>query len=681
MAVTEDGTLVPWGERQYGGAVPGDLGAVVSVAAGRSGRGYPYWLALLADGTVRGWGSSVFGAQEVPAGLHDVVAIAADGDLGAARRSDGQVVVWGNEEARNRAGTAIWADAQSVALAVGQIFVLRDADNDVAPKVIVQPMGRTLEQGDDLELRVVASGQGALSYQWRHNGVAIPGATEARYFRERCGPGQGGYYDVLVRNAAGRVGSAKVEVVVTLADPVRLSTVQQIHVSTRIFSGLVVDAELAGGARYFAQGLPPGLKLNPRTGEVTGRITGKPGSYVVTFHYTVGGYRSPRWTQELEVLPFPDAVAGAFEAILYKNGVIPAAKIEVRVAPGGAYTGRLVLVEDGKDYAFRGTVDISGAWLAVGENRIERGKGRPALLLGFNTIDHDEYPFVASLQAEDGSSWLVEYGVRLRTFVKGESFAHRGAFTALFEPPTDGSGALVSVGSGYATARADGRARYVFRGRLADNSVFTAKVVAGADDSLRILARPNGRAGALVGGVFARDADFAEDLIFHAAAFVWSKPPRPADKLYPMGLGPWWTEAKLARWRPPSRDVGLRERLGTEASAGSIPFGIAGSLLDEDSIQLLPEAVEMLESGRMSGAAESPGQGFAGRLDRSTGLVSGQLLVVLDGRSKRLPFRGVFLQPDGSDPARATVGGGFGLLPALDKSNGEVSSVGLRFGR
>ncbi|MDP1806652.1 MAG: hypothetical protein Q8K72_15855 [Acidimicrobiales bacterium] len=56
-------------------------------------------LALKADGTVVAWGDNTFGQTNVPAGLTDVVSIAAGGWHSVALKADGTVVAWGRNDA------------------------------------------------------------------------------------------------------------------------------------------------------------------------------------------------------------------------------------------------------------------------------------------------------------------------------------------------------------------------------------------------------------------------------------------------------------------------------------------------------------------------------------------------------------------------------------------------------
>ena len=47
------------------------------------------------------------------------------------------------------------------------------------PTIQVQPISRTVAQGEPVTLSVQAVGSGTLTYQWQKDGVSIPGATSA----------------------------------------------------------------------------------------------------------------------------------------------------------------------------------------------------------------------------------------------------------------------------------------------------------------------------------------------------------------------------------------------------------------------------------------------------------------------------------------------------------------------
>ncbi|MDR1816927.1 MAG: immunoglobulin domain-containing protein [Puniceicoccales bacterium] len=94
-----------------------------------------------------------------------------------------------------------------------------------APVITKQPIGGTVYEGGDIALEVTASSiasDGAavpVTYQWRRNGVAIPGANSPTYTLANARVTQGGNFDVLVSNAAGSTVSATAVVsVVTQAN-------------------------------------------------------------------------------------------------------------------------------------------------------------------------------------------------------------------------------------------------------------------------------------------------------------------------------------------------------------------------------------------------------------------------------------------------------------------------------
>jgi VCBS repeat-containing protein len=93
LALKSDGTVVEWGgDAGWGpmfGRPPAGLTGVVAIARAAHG------LALKSDGTVVAWGDNTSNKATVPAGLNNVVAIAASEYASFALKSDGTVVAWG----------------------------------------------------------------------------------------------------------------------------------------------------------------------------------------------------------------------------------------------------------------------------------------------------------------------------------------------------------------------------------------------------------------------------------------------------------------------------------------------------------------------------------------------------------------------------------------------------------
>jgi hypothetical protein len=150
VARRADGSVATWGSNDAGQLdVPDDLGPVTAVAAGGyagyRGYGVPagqcgYGLALRPDGTVVRWGQvqDGFGCEQIdtrmdpPAGLDHVVAISAGSRQALALRSDGTVVAWGAGVGFRLDGTPTeqWTDVVAVSSGYSDNLGLR-ADGTV----------------------------------------------------------------------------------------------------------------------------------------------------------------------------------------------------------------------------------------------------------------------------------------------------------------------------------------------------------------------------------------------------------------------------------------------------------------------------------------------------------------------------------------------------------------------
>ena len=118
LALKDDGTVVAWGRNLSGeSTVPAGLSNVVAIAAGgRSNTGFS--LALTKEGTVVAWGDGAHLETAVPGGLSNVVAIVAGQEHCLALKKDGSVVGWGiNVDGRTQAPAGL---SNVVAISVGE---------------------------------------------------------------------------------------------------------------------------------------------------------------------------------------------------------------------------------------------------------------------------------------------------------------------------------------------------------------------------------------------------------------------------------------------------------------------------------------------------------------------------------------------------------------------------------
>lgn len=103
----------------------------------------------------------------------------------------------------NPSSPAVFATFSTTTWSVNSLVVV--APPAVAPVISTQPESASKFVGESLNLSVAAtrSDSGALSYQWRKNGLAIAGATNATFTINSLGLSDAGTYSVIVTNTLG----------------------------------------------------------------------------------------------------------------------------------------------------------------------------------------------------------------------------------------------------------------------------------------------------------------------------------------------------------------------------------------------------------------------------------------------------------------------------------------------
>ena len=97
-------------------------------------------------------------------------------------------------------------------------FELTGVQSFIAPYVLVQPASQMAAAGSAVSLSVVAGGTTPLRYQWRLNGIAMLGATNAGLGFASIQLANAGNYSVVVSNLAGAVTSVVASVTVSSDD-------------------------------------------------------------------------------------------------------------------------------------------------------------------------------------------------------------------------------------------------------------------------------------------------------------------------------------------------------------------------------------------------------------------------------------------------------------------------------
>jgi hypothetical protein len=225
-----NGTVIGWGNNSSSQiTVPSTATNVIAIAAGSL-----HSLALRADGTVIQWGTGLT-SSPVPTNLNNVVAISAALTHNLALRADGTVVNWGSYYTGKADNTAP-ADVANV------IQIASGGDRDMAlfgtraPAITIQPFSRTLFRGSNTTFtaKAVAPPNGTASYQWRFNGVDIPGATTDSLVRTNLQFTNAGAYQLVVSNSYGVAVSKPAKLAVTLPLPDSLDLTAVTWVATNI---------------------------------------------------------------------------------------------------------------------------------------------------------------------------------------------------------------------------------------------------------------------------------------------------------------------------------------------------------------------------------------------------------------------------------------------------------------
>jgi alpha-tubulin suppressor-like RCC1 family protein len=234
VALRTDGRVVSWGDNSQGQLrVPLFLSNVVAIAAGSY-----HSIALRADGTVIGWGANYSGQSTPPRGLSKVLAVACGSAHSIALKADGTIVTWGDNYAGQR--NMPLGLRKVVGIAAGSSHSMALV-GDGAPVLTTPMLGKTVPFDAPAYFRVTAAGDGPLSYQWRYQGVDLPGATDAILVLTNALFSQAGAYSVVVSNAVGQVTSPSVNLDVgwlqIVSEPQDVSTIRGANIT------LTVDAE------------------------------------------------------------------------------------------------------------------------------------------------------------------------------------------------------------------------------------------------------------------------------------------------------------------------------------------------------------------------------------------------------------------------------------------------------
>ncbi|MCU0792479.1 MAG: putative Ig domain-containing protein [Opitutaceae bacterium] len=446
--------------------------------------------------------------------------------------------------------------------------------------------------------------------------------------------------------------------------PLALTTTagDEFYVGGRPVRALAVDPP-STDLRYFASGLPAGLALSPTTGELTGVITARPGTYTVRVWTQLGSLRSAFSTSTVTVNPFPSAFVGGFQIPLATpdEARLPWGRLDLQVAATGLYTGTLHS-SAAAPRAVRGRLHPSAdGTLALTELTTPQGVislafGNDPLVeaevvQGDVTVARANGYLPLRTRADGNVPWVGAYTL---------SF---GAFTPLANPENP-----YPAGPGYATGRVAASGVFSIKGHLADGTPLTVSLAPGRGEGYddypvyHWFVRPH-KAGEnyLAGHTFLTRDDSVTPVRYDISRFAdqqeiyWKKSPQTGSGAYAAGFDPLRTLVRLQAWSPPTTARNLAARLGAPATPAEIVPVIAFEGMDpatpwqDDG---LPARVLLAANNRFSLPTDTPAanaRAWSLGLDTATGRITGGFLIPAapDGsaRARNVRFTGVLFQP------------------------------------
>jgi hypothetical protein len=281
----------------------------------------------------------------------------------------------------NMAGTA---DSDTVSATVA-----------TAPRITVQPPSNSKgSQGSGVNLSITATGN-PLNYQWRKNGLDLPGETQKVLVLSNLQMGDAGSYSVRVSNTAGsETSQASVLTVYSSTgdnDGDGLSNADEINryetdpglldsdgdgltdtferacvgISNpsllRVGDQVLLDFKKLGlpGVMKIVGKLPKGLNFSSATGILAGKIIDNAGTYALTLQFTNGKAILRSIPLPLKVAAFPASLVGSYVGLLEDEAGRPVGMVSIAVSAPGGWSGSLDLIGSAKTLSAKGGFALS----------------------------------------------------------------------------------------------------------------------------------------------------------------------------------------------------------------------------------------------------------------------------------------------------------------------------------
>jgi hypothetical protein len=236
---------------------------------------------------------------------------------------------------------------------------------------------------------------------------------------------------------------------------------------------------------YAAKNLPPGLKVNAKTGEITG-IPTKPGTYEDVFLIAINAVGPGQSRQTIVIEPHPTGLAGAYVGLAERHPVINQRlghRLDLTITALGQFSGSLT--QGSVKMPFKGKLDLvsGGAALPHGQVQIQPpGKPLPppiTLTFDVDFANHrlTQASVAVSGQQEPITGWHQKWSAKGPTASSFQGLHTFGLRLPLASGLTNDVDIPQGWGYGSFTPLADGKLIAV--GRTADGEKFTCASLLG----------------------------------------------------------------------------------------------------------------------------------------------------------------------------------------------------------
>ena len=236
---------------------------------------------------------------------------------------------------------------------------------------------------------------------------------------------------------------------------------------------------------YSAKNLPPGLKINAKTGEITG-IPTKPGTYEDVLLIAINAVGPGQSRQTIVIEPYPSGLAGAYVGLAERHPVINQRlghRLDLAITALGQFSGNLT--QGTIKMPFKGALDLvsGGAALPHGQVQLQPpGKPLPPPITLTFEVDFANHRLTQASVAVSGqqvpiTGWHQKWSAKGPTASAFQGLHTFGLRLPLASGLTNDADVPQGWGYGSFTPLADGKLIAV--GRTADGEKFTCASLLG----------------------------------------------------------------------------------------------------------------------------------------------------------------------------------------------------------